>query len=265
MSDKPHVEIETSVKQFDDFLRALEPVRDEGRVKVTEENLFSEVLGDSNVQMCVSKLSKNDVDSFDLKHCEELIVGMKFGRVRELLKGISSTEKLQVEMPVERNSKNQIYLHAIDEGVEFYCPLVNKADVPKLPNKDPISCETRIKVPGTDLKKTAKHANKIVSKETGSILFKTEGKQLQISAESKTEGSFTETFKTKGGEGENELGEHEVEIGFRFLENIKKVLGNSEVVTVHVKTSYPIRFDVDIEGGDESKVIYIIAPRLDDQ
>jgi len=258
-----HVQFSTSVGYFDNYTEALEAFREEGIVVFRDGALFSKVTDPANVAMCVSKIEGQALNSLELHSSNELTIGLEFSKVLDYLQGVSNTSEVEITWPVMDSGKNMMKLHVIDEDLEFLTTTVDSSAVPPMPQSDPLSHKNRAVVSGTQMKKVANHAGKIIDEDTGSLVFETYGGVLEIRAEDKVEGKFTKKFHQSGPTDAEGLEEHETEIAYSYIQDVKKMLGRGDETTIHIKESHPVRFDINLDDSGNAQVLYIIAPRVE--
>jgi len=263
--DDYDVQFETEVGYITDYFDAVEAYNEDGIVVCDGDKVFTKVRDKANVAMTISKIEERGLAYLDKTTGSNSKMGLQFDRVLEFFSGIKSKSSVVMTYPVEKESMggNQ-YLHIdiLDEDVQFYCPLLNPSDVSDIPDVDPISCSTQIKVAGSELKKAIKHCMKVESDSNQKAIFRTKGDVLTVSSESKTHGSVDKKFHASGPASEVDLGDHKTTISLGYLNDIKNIIGSADEVTVHIDTDYPIRLDVPIDVEEDAKIIYIIAPRL---
>lgn len=260
-----HVKFSTNVGYFDKYIEALECFRDEGILVFNSKQIFSKVVDTANVSMCVSRIQGQALNSLSVEGADELRTGLRFERIRECLKGTSNNSELEVTWPVVDAGSRLIRLDIIDEDLQFELSTLDPDSVPQIPQKEPLSHATRIVVDGSDMKKAVKHAQKIATANGGSVVFETYDGMFQLRASDKVEGHFSKQFHQSGPTNGAGLGEHQTEIALSYLDDINQVFGRGDEITVHIKEKNPIRFDVDLDDNGDAQVIYLIAPRLDDQ
>lgn len=258
-----NVKFSTTVGYFDKSIEALDSLRDEGIVIFREDGIFSKVVDPSTVAMCISKIEGQALNSLRLEKTEEIRAGLNFEDIRDCLTGTSSNSEIEVTWPVTDGTRNMIKLDIIDEDIQFELPTRDLDTVPNVPKQDPLSHSTRIVVSGKDLKQAVDHAGKITDDDSGSVIFETYEGVFQLRASDKVDGRFSKQFYQSGPSDEEELGEHQTEISMSYLEDINDVFGRGSEMTVHVKDTQPIRFDVDLDDKGDAQVVYIIAPRVD--
>lgn len=264
-AEEQHVQFSTNVGYFDKYLEALEAFRDEGIVVFTDSRIFSKVVDPANVAMCVSKIEGQALNSLKLQSSEQMKAGLRFEKIRDCLSGTSNTSELEVTWPVTSTGKRMIRLDIIDEDIQFEVSALDPDAVPDIPQKDPLSHSTRIVVDGTDFKKTINHADKIADDDSGSLIFETFDGVFQLRASDKVEGRFVKKFHQSGPSEDGGLGEHKTEISMDFLDDIAKLTGRGDEVTVHIKDRHPVRLDIDLDDKGDAQVVYLIAPRIEKQ
>lgn len=256
------VKVSTEVGYFRTILDALDSVRDEGKLIIKEDGVYSKVVDPSNVMMCICRIKGRALNGIELSNTDQVTIGTEFGSIYGLLSGTSKNSELQVNYPVMDNSTENIQLNILDDDLQFQKPALNPETVPKVPENDPLTHSTRVVVSGSDLKKSIKHAEKTIDKEAGSVIFGTEDETFYVESSDHVEGSFRKEFH-QSGPADGELGEKNTEIGFGFLDDIKGSLGRSDNVTIHIKQDNPLRLDVNLDDEGNAQVIYIIAPRIE--
>lgn len=259
------VQFQTTVGYFTDFLDALDAFRDEGQLIATDDAVFSDVVDPSNVGLAKSKVTGKAFDSFEHKSEDQTVVGVNFERTKDFLKNTGTSSTVTVTYPVMEGSQNYMHLDILDEDLQFNVPLVDKDAVPEAPQKEPISCETRVTIDGSSFKKVIRHCKKVESEQNSSVELETYGNVFKVSSVDKVKGSVEKEFNAGGPNSSETLPELETSIAMGYLDDIKNIVGSSESVTIHIDTDYPLRLDVDIDDGGDAKIIYVIAPRLDEQ
>lgn len=263
--EEEHVQFSTNVGYFDKYLEALESFRDEGVVVFSDSRIFSKVVDPANVAMCVSKIEGQALNSLNLTASDSIRAGLRFERIRDCLKGTSNNSELEVTYPVVAGGARMIKLDVIDEDLQFEISALDPESVPSIPQKDPLSHSTRVVVSGKDLKKAIGHAGKIASDDGGSIILETYEGVFQLRASDKVDGRFSKQFHQSGPDDNGGLGEHQTEIALSYMSDISKLIGRGDEVTVHIKDTNPVRFDVDLDDKGDAQVVYLIAPRIDSQ
>lgn len=264
-SDQPSVEFSTDVKYFDDFLGGLDAVRDEGKLVAKDDGVFSKVAGPANVSMCVARIKGRALNGLTVENGDSVVMGLEFEKIQNLFKGVSSNSEMVYNFPEVDNGRQRIELEIVDEDIVFNKSALNPDTVPQPPKEDPLEFPTRIVVDGGELKKTITHSEKMLDPEEGSVVFGTEDNTFYVKTSDKVEGDFRKDFHQSGPSDGQGLGNHETEIGFGFLDDIKKPLGASNEVTVHIEDQKPIRFDVDLDDAGDAQIIYLIAPRVESE
>jgi len=258
-----HVKFSCTVKYLSTFLDSVGSFREEGELIFTEDNIYTKVADPANVGMCISKIEGQALNSLDVQNAERLKVGLNFGNIIDAISSISNTSDIEVTWPVSSGGSRLIRLDVVDEDMQFELSTLNPDTVPNMPQADPLSHKSQVQVGGTELKKTINHAQNVIDSSNTGISFETFGETLQISSTDKTAGNFKKQFHNHDPSVDAELGEHQTFISVEYLDDIKKIFGKGDVVTVHVKDDNPVRFDIDLDDAGDAKVIYIIAPRLE--
>lgn len=257
-----HVQFSCTVKYLDTFISSVSAFRDEGKLMFRSDNVFTKVSDPANVGMCMSKIEGRALNSLEVHDTDELVAALNFERILDCLSGVSGTSDVEVTWPVVGGGTRMIRLDIIDEDLQFEINTINTDSVADMPDVDPLSHKSRIVVDGTKMKKTIKHADKMVSEDDKGIFFQTHDEQLQIITTDKTSGNFKRQFHNHDPSVEEEMDEHETSISIQYLKDIKNILAKGDAVTVHVKDDHPIRFDIDLDDAGDAQVVYVIAPRL---
>lgn len=261
-----HVQFSCTTKYLSSFIDSVDKLRDEGKLVFTDSKIYTKVADPANVGMCVSQIKGQALNSLDVVGTDEITIGAKFEKIQDCISGISSTSDLEVTWPVSPSSgANFMRINAIDEDLQFEISTLDPSTVPEMPNADPLSHSTQIKVDGSELKGTVGHAEKMISAEDDGISLETFDDVFQISASDKTSGNFKKQFHSTSPSSDVDLGEHQTYISVKYLDTISKVFGKCDVVTVHIKEDHPVRFDINLDDNGDAKVIYVIAPRLESQ
>lgn len=264
-TDQPFVEFSTDVGYFDQFLGGLESVREEGKLFANDDIVYSKVVDPANAMMCVARIKGRALNGLKVENGDSVTMGLNFEKMQSLFKGILKNSEMVFRFPIEDQGKNNAQLDIVDEDIEFNKATLNPDTVPDAPQDDPLKHTTRVVVSGSDLKKAITHSEKMLDVEQGSILFGTRDDVFYVKTSDKVEGSFEKEFHQSGPSEGDGLGNHETEISFAFMDNIKKALGGSDEVTVHIKDTHPIRFDVDLDDEGDAQIVYLIAPRVESE
>lgn len=262
-ADTEHVQFSTDVGYFDKFLEALETMRDDGRLVFTDESVYSKVADPSNVAMCISRVKGQALNSLSLNNTEKIEVGVDFGKMREMLKSVSNTSELRVTYPIGRGAQRLFRLEIVEENLEFDLPALDPQAVPEPDMTDPLSHSTQVVLSGSELKSAIKHAQKIPGTDSYAITFATEDGTFKLKTDDKVDGRFSKEFNQSGPSEEPDLPDHTTMISLNYVEEIDKVLGRGNEVTLHIKDDHPVRFDVELDDTGDATVIYIIAPRIE--
>lgn len=264
-TDRVKVQFSTEISYFSNILEGLECVRDEGKIIISDDSIYSSVVDPSNAMMCVARIKGRALNGLDLKQDEDVTIGVDYEKTMDLLSGFSDNSELEFSFPVVVNSSHRMRLNVVDEDAHFDKSTIDPDTVPGIPSDDPIENNTKVVVSGKELKKNIDHAEKMIDVEEGSVIFGTEGNAFYMKTSDKVEGSFRKNFYQSGPTEGSTLGNIETQMSMSYINDIKKSIGNSDEVTVQIRDSYPIRFDVDLDENGDAKIIYVIAPRVDEQ
>jgi len=242
---------------------ALSDVRDEGKIKFTEEGLFAKVNDPSNTMMAVCKLSDTALNGIVLDGGDEVMMGSVYENIYDTVSAFDKTTELQVEFPHVVSGSHAVRFNAPDEGLEFKETVLDVDSVADMPQTSPLSHKRRVVVDGTDLKKAIGHAERYVSDSDSGIELGTDGDVFYIESSDKVAGSMRKEFYQSGPSGNDDLGNVESSIGHIKLDDIKGVIGSAKNVTVHIADSNPVRIDADLDENGDAQIIYIIAPRIE--
>lgn len=258
----------TEVSYLREFISALEAYREEGKVLIREDAIFSKVTDPANAAMAVSKIQGSALNSIklDTDESDEIVMGANFERILDMLKGVSGTNEVEVTYPVQKEGTGTLYLRLdiIEDDLTFDIPGINVDTVPDIPQDDPISYSTRIVVDGSELKQAIGHCDKIYTSSGGAIIFETTGNQFIVRSSDKVEGDIEKVFRQSGPASDGSLGDNTVFVGRAYLNDIAGVLGKSEDIEIHIKHEHPVRLDVNLDEDADAKIIYMIAPRIED-
>jgi len=244
---------------------ALKDVRDEGKIKFTDEGIFAKVNDASNTMMAVCKLSNAALNGINIKGGDDVLMGSEYEEVYDTLSAFGKSTELQVEYPHVVSGSHAVRFNAPDEGMEFKETVLDVDTVADMPQTEPLSHKRRIVVDGSDLKKAISNADRYVSDKENSIEMGTDGDVFYVESSDKVAGSFRKEFYQSGPADENDLGNVESSIGYVKLDDIKGVIGSANNVTVHIADSQPVRLDVDLDENGDAQIIYIVAPRIESQ
>jgi len=255
------VEMSTSVGYFDKFLEAIGTLRDEGKLIFGDDRVYSEIADPSNVAMCVAKIEGQALNSLKNNTDGPVYSAVDIDHMRNMLKSVSNSSEMELRYPKEKGAKMMFRLDIIDEDLTFEIPGLDPDTVEEPGLDEPMSHETQVVVSGSDIKSAVKHAGKIGNSGTYAIHIATEDGTLKLFTDDKVNGSFVKRFHQSGPTDGTEIPDHETMISLDYLEDIDKVLGRGKDVTIHIRDSYPIRFDVDLDENGDAKIIYVVAPR----
>ena len=258
-----NVKFSCTVGYFDTFIESVQSFRDEGKLLLTDDRIFTEVADPANVGICISKIEDEALNGLSLEGTDQIEIGLNFTRIRDCLSGVSSTSDLKVTWPVTSGGSNMMRMDIVDDDLQFEITTLDPDVVQDIRNMDKLSHKNQIVVDGSELKKTINHANKMVDQDDIGISFETKSDMLQVRSTDKTAGNFAKQFYNNDPSVDDEFEEHQTFISIQYLEDIKSVFSQAESVTIHVKDDHPIRFDVDLDTNSNAQIIYIIAPRLE--
>jgi len=259
----PSVKTTVNAGHLTNVFEALKDVRDEGKVKFTEDGIFAKVNDPSNTMMAVCKLSSSALNGIKIKNGDDVLLASRYEKMHGALSTFKKSTELQVEYPHKSQGSHAVRLFSPDEGMEYKENVLDESTVADMPQTKPLSQKRRIVVDGSDLKKAISNAERYVSDEENSIEMGTDEDIFYVKSTDKIDGSFEKEFYQSGPSDDGGLGDVESSIGYPKLEDIKGVIGSSNNVTVHVADSKPVRFDVDLDESGEAQIIYIIAPRIE--
>lgn len=263
--DVPNMSFTTDTAYIRDYLEAMAAVRDEGKMIVSSDNVFSKLADPTNAMMCISRIKGRALNGIEVNNAEKVQIGARWEELDDLLSGVKATSEVNIKFPVVDKAKNTLNLHIIDEDIQFTDTTLDPETVPGVPENDPLSHKTRVVISGKDLKKAITHAKKKLDPDEHAIVMGTEDDSMYMEASDQIEGSFRKTFHQSGPSDSNGLGNHETKIGFGYLDDIYKIFGKADEVTIHIKDSHPIRFDLDLDDNGDAQIIYIIAPRIESE
>jgi DNA polymerase III sliding clamp (beta) subunit (PCNA family) len=258
-----HVRFSCTTSYLETFIEAVESFRDEGRLTFTDDNVFSKVNDPANVGMCIARIKGQALNALEVNGSDQIEIGVNYERVTDCLSTVSSTSDIEVTWPVTSGAGNLMRLDVIDDDVEFEIPTLDPDSVPAIPNVDPLTHRSQVRVGGSELKKTVQRADTMTGSSGRGINFGTYEQTLRISCTDKTEGNFKKEFHNHDPSVDEGLGEHNTSISIDYLNDIKNIFTKGEIVTVHVKEDNPVRFDIELDDAGDAEVVYIIAPRLD--
>ena len=257
----------TEVSYLSEFISALAAYREEGKILIREDAIFSKVTDPADAAMCISKIKGTALNSIklDTNESDEIVIGANFERMLDMLKGVPGTNEVEVTYPIKKEGTGTLYvrLDIIEDDLTFDIPGINIDTVPDIPQNEPISYSTRIVVDGSELKKALGHCDKIYSSSGGAIIFQTSGNEFIVKSSDKVDGDVEKKFRQSGPASESSLGEKKVFLGRGYLMDIAPTLGKSEDVEIHIKHEHPVRLDANLDEDGDAKIIYMIAPRID--
>lgn len=259
-----NVQFQCTVKYLSTFLESVNSFRDEGKLVFDGDNIYTKVTDPANVGMCISRIKGRALNKLEVNNADEIVVGLKFDEVLNCLSGVSGTSDVEVTWPVSASNTQLIRLDIIDEDLQFEVSTLNPDTVPDIPTSDPLSHKSRVQVDGSTLKKSVEHAEKMAGQKSNAVIFETFGETLQLSSVDQVSGNFKKQFHNHDPSVDEGLGEHEVKVGIDYLKDIKSLFKQGDVVTIHIRDSHPVRFDINLDEDEDAQVIYIIAPRLDE-
>jgi DNA polymerase III sliding clamp (beta) subunit (PCNA family) len=258
-----NVKFSCTVGYFDTFIQSIESFRDEGKLLITDNKIFTEVADPANVGLCISKIEGEALNGLSLEGTDEIKIGLNFNRVRDCLSGASSTSDLKVTWPVTSGGANMMRLDIVDDNSYFEITTLDPDVVQDIQNMDALSHKNQIVVDGSELKKAISNANRMIDQDDNGVLFEVKDEMLKMVSKDKTAGNFYKQFHNNDPSVDDTFEEHQTLISIQYLEDIKSVFSQAESVTIHIKDDNPIRFDVDLDTNGNAQIIYIIAPRLE--
>jgi len=261
-AEQDHVVVSTTVNYLDNYIEAIDALRDEAVLIFREDEVMSKVVGPATVGMCVSRIKGQALNRLDLEGSDEFRLGIECDEILDCLSGVSSTSELRLTYPVSSGGGYMVRLEIIDEDITFELPVLDPDTIPEMTDLGVISHKTRVIVGGSDFKKTIDHAGKVTDKDNPPVMLETFDNTFQVRTNDKVDGSFTKQFHQSGPSEDEKLGEHSTEIGLTYLKSIKKQVGRGEKLTVHIEDSQPVRLDVNLDEEGDAQVVYVIAPRV---
>jgi DNA polymerase III sliding clamp (beta) subunit (PCNA family) len=258
-----NVKFSCTVGYFDTFIESIESFRDEGKLLITDDRIFTEVADPSNVGLCVSKIENEALNGLSLEGTDEIEIGLNFSKIRDCLSGASSTSDLKVTWPLKDGGANMMRLDIVDDDFQYEVITLDPDVVQDIRNMDTLSHKNQIVVDGTELKKTITNADRMIDQDNYGVSFGLENDMLKIESKDKATGNFYKQFYNNDPSVDDTFEEHQTFISIQYLEDIKSVFSQAESVTIHVKDDHPIRFDVDLDTNGNAQIIYIIAPRIE--
>lgn len=225
--------------------------------------VYSKVNDPANVGMCIARIRGQALNSLELNNTDKVEIGIEYDRMLDCLSTVKSTSDVEVIWPVTSGGAHMMRLHVVDEDLQFEIPTLDADSVPAIPDVDPLSHKSQVRVGGSELKKTVQRADTMTSDAGRGIDFTTYDQTLRVSSSDKTEGNFKKEFHNHDPSVEDGLGDHSTSISIDYLKDIKTIFTEGEAVTIHVKEDNPVRFDITLDEAGDAQVVYIIAPRLE--
>ena len=264
--DEYDVQFETDVSYIRSYIDAVEAFEsnEDGIIACDGDKIFTKLQDAANVALTLSKIESEGFAMMEKTTDGLSKIGITFERVQGFFKGVSKKSSVVMTYPVQKESMGGNFMHIdiLDEDVQFYCPLLDAGSVRNIPEMDPITCSTQIKVPGSDLRDAIKHCEKVETDGNKAVHFRTNEDVLVISSEDDTYGSVDKQFHATGPASEANLGNKETMISIDYLKDIKSIIAGAGEVTVHLDEEHPVRLDVPIDSQGNAKIVYIIAPRI---
>lgn len=261
-SQEVSVKVTVGAGYISNVFEALSKVRDEGKIRFTDERIYSRITGPSDAIMAICRVKGKALNGINVDGAESIEIASDLEELYEASNIFNSTTDIQINYPIEIAGSRGVEFNAPDEGIRDTETVLDPATVADIPDTGTISHKRQVIVDGSDFKQAITKAERKISDSNNAVKFGTEDDMFYIKVDDKIDGSFEKMFYQSGPSPEEDLGDVSTEIGYPLIDSIKKIIGGAESVTVHVADSQPVRLDLDLDEAGDAQIIYIIAPRI---
>jgi len=235
------------------FLRAIEPLASEVRLRVSPGGVSARAVDPSNVAMVVASIPRDGFEYFE-NFDEELVVGINVNRLLNALKHAKKKEVVEVDL---NDAKISLKIGAL----KYTMPTIDPESIRKEPSN--VKAKFTTSVTFLNAKKLKEYVN-LASKISDQITFSSDEDNFYIQAE-----GDVEKLKVTLNRSDYELSEFECESPARskfsviYVKDFLKIANDtSDTVTIKIGKNMPLFLKLNL-AEDKVNVEYLLAPRID--
>lgn len=235
-----------------EVVEALTAIVDEAKFRISAEGLKVSAVDQANVAMVSLELGKGAFESYDLDE-GQIALGLK--KFHDALSGAAGEDK------VELNINEDLRKLELRNGPYFYrLSLLDPSSVrkePKIPKDFPLTAIVTLN--GALLKNIVRESSKVCDK----VWLQARDKTFTAEAPGDLD-SFMAEFPETLLIGFEASADARTCFSIDYIEDVVKVLGRCERVSIQLGTDYPGIFSADIAGGNGT-VKYLVAPLIESE
>ncbi len=222
----------------------------ESRFRISENGLTSRAVDPANVAMVSLELKKDAFDSFSATDSE---AGVDVSKLYEILKMAKKGDTVELLM-----DEDQGKLEIRFSGLKYSYNLIDPSAIRKEPKVPNLDLPARITMKSEDFKKAIMAGEKI----SDHVVLRTDEDNFYIEAEGDTDNIVFSLSRAELIDFTSTTARSMFSID--YLKEFVKPISRSEVVTIHLGTDYPAKFEFEISGG-KGRVEYLLAPRIESE
>ncbi len=245
-------EAEIDAGLLKECVEAIVAVVDEGKVRISDEDLNLRAVDPSNVAMVTFQLQRDAFDVYRFSNGDgaELEMGIDFPKLGGIL-GIGGRE--QVRLSVDDNVQK---LNVQMGSLTYTVNLLDPSSLRKEPKVPELEFPVQVVIDTEEFRRTIRAAEKIGEH----ILFGVEGDEFYMEVEG-------EMDKLRLGMRKEQLihltpGTLHSLFTLDYISAMSKGMGHVDHITLNLGKNYPLQIEFEIADG-KGKVSYLLAPRVE--
>lgn len=258
----------TKASHIENSLEAVGKINDSAVLTIDEENISIKTVAPSNISMCGAQIQSEAIEQFKIKGTKsQSEVTIDPSKLEPYLSPADKNDSVTLAYYEDEST---IEGRISTQNLEFTLP-VHATQLSNIPETEPVEQQIGRELNGFDLKQTVRLFSTIFDKDF--VEFQAENSTssaLKMIAQDEDGTKISRSFEvmeppTPGrSDSTNENAENlSAKIRIDYLSKFEQLFGRSETVTVHLKDSYPVRFELRLDS--DLKITYIITPRREEE
>jgi hypothetical protein len=258
----------TKARHIENSLQAVGKLRDRAVLAVDEENVILRTVDPSDSFLCEAQIQSGAVTQSRIKGTKsQSEVTIDPSKLEPYLSPADKNDSVTLAYDEDEST---IEGRISTQNLEFTLP-VHATQLNNIPETGPVEQQISRELNGFDLKQTVKLFSTIFDKDC--VEFQAENSTssaLRMIAQNEYGTKISRSFEVMKPPtpGSSNYTDEDVEnlstkIGVDYLSKFEQLFGRSEMVTVHLRDSYPVRFELRLDS--DLKITYIIAPRREEE
>ena len=258
----------TKASNIENSLQAVEKLRDRAVLAVDEEDVILKTVDPSNSFLCEAQIQSGAVTQSRIKGTKsQSKVTIDPSKLEPYLSPADKNDSVTLAYDKDEST---IQGQISTQNLKFTLP-VRVSQLSNIAETGPVGQQIGRELNGFDLKQTIKLFSTIFDKDY--VEFQAEdstSSALRMIAQDEGGTKISRSFEVmepptpNSSDSTNENAENlSAKIRIDYLSKFEQLFGRSEMVTVHLRDSYPVRFELRLDSDLE--ITYIIAPRKEEE